>query len=48
MTHKEGHLLVGGLKKADIEDPFKMGKLLITFWVEYQYTQSLQRYRRPS
>ena len=41
MPCKEGHLLVDGKNKADIEYPF-------TLWMAYQYTQSLQRYRRPS
>jgi hypothetical protein len=39
------------LAKKDIEYPFEHGKLLITLWVVYQYTQSLQlicwRIRKP-
>ena len=41
---------MGQQKEANIEYPFEnvMVKLLITLWTVYQYTQSLQRYRRPS
>ena len=37
-----------GISKADFEYiPLSMVKLLITLCMVYQYTQSLQRYRRP-
>ena len=37
---------MGKNKTADIEYPFEHGEV-ITLWMVYQYTQSLQRYRRP-
>jgi hypothetical protein len=43
---KEGQLLVD--KKQTFDIALSMVKLLITLWMVYQYTQSLQRYRRPS
>ena len=42
MPHKEGHQLVDGEKKT-LNTPLSMVKLLITFWMVYQYTQSLQK-----
>ena len=39
---------MGQNKKADFEYPFDHGDLLITLWMVYQYTKSLQRYRLPT
>jgi hypothetical protein len=36
-----------GRKKADVELPFEHGEV-ITLWMVYQYTQSLQKFRRTS
>jgi hypothetical protein len=36
------------IKRADIEYPFEHGEAIIILWKAYQYTQSLQGYRRPS
>jgi hypothetical protein len=37
-----------GIKKQTLNILLSMVKLLITLWMVYQYTQSLQRYRHPS
>ena len=44
MPRKDGHLLVDGktIQKA-LNIHLSMVKLLITLWMLYQYTQSLQR-----
>ena len=49
MPSKKGYLLLmGKIKiKADLENSFEPGEV-ITLWMVYQYSQSLQRYRRPS
>ena len=50
MLHKEGYQLVDvkkEKKRAEAEYPLSMVKLLITLWMVYQYTQSLQRFRNP-
>ena len=46
MPHKEGHLLVDVVflfLKHTFNIPLSMVKLLITPWMVYQYTQSLQK-----
>ena len=44
MPRKEGHLLGDGFKKKQtLNIPLSMVNLLITLWMMYQYTQSLQR-----
>jgi hypothetical protein len=50
MPRKEWHLFGRGEKerKKDIEYPFEHCAVINYTWMVYQYTQSLQRYRRPS